>query len=340
MYIHKINCISAQQTFGNVDLEMLLPVADNKMYAKEPVYEGVPPGMLRRMGRAVRMGVGCALPLMKDLQPDAIIVGTANGGMEDCIRFLNQIMDYEEGMLTPGNFVQSTPNATAAQLGLMAANRNYNITHVHKGLAFENAVLDAMMLLKEKPQFNILLEGLDEISTYNYNIDFLGGWYKEESIDNKNLYDTGSKGTLAGEGAAAFIVNGRPANALARVIAVNTIHTEEETEVTAFMQEFIDRNLPGDQHIDILIAGENGDSRFSRYYDLAYSVFASSAHIRYKHMFGEFGATSALALWLACRSAGFPTHAIRQSAENRGKHILIYNMYHERQHGIMLVERL
>lgn len=340
MYIHKMNCISAQHTSGNADLETLLPAVDNKMYAKEPAYEGMPPGMLRRMGRAVRMGVGCALPLVKDLQPDAIIVGTANGGMEDCIKFLNQIMDYEEGMLTPGNFVQSTPNATAAQLGLMTANRNYNITHVHRGLAFENALLDVMLLLKENPQFNILLEGLDEISDYNYNIDFLDGWYKEDTVDNRRLYDTGSKGTLAGEGAAAFIVNGQPANALARVIAVHTMHTQEEAEVAAVLQELIDRHLPGGKHIDILIAGENGDSRYRHYYDRVYSICASSAIVRYKHMFGEFGTASALALWLACQHTGYPAHAVKQRAENNGKYILIYNMYHERQHGVMLVERL
>ena len=68
--------------------------------------------------------------------------------MEDCIKFLNQIIDYEEGLLTPGNFVQSTPNAIAAQLGLMTANKGYNITHVHRGLSFENALLDTILMLR------------------------------------------------------------------------------------------------------------------------------------------------------------------------------------------------
>src|SRR5690606_9142933 len=133
---------------------------------------------------------------------DGIIIGTANGGMEDCIKFLNQIIDYEEGMLTPGNFVQSTPNAIAAQMGLLGKNKGYNITHVHRGLAFENALLDAMMTIRENPGNNYLLRAVDEISAYRYNIDLLDGCFKKENITNADLYDTGSPGTIAGEGAA------------------------------------------------------------------------------------------------------------------------------------------
>ena len=100
--------------------------------------------ILRRMGKAVRIGVGAALPLLDgSSNPDGILIGSANGGMEDCIKFLNQVMEYDEGRLTPTNFVQSTPNAIAAQIGLATLNKGYNITHVHRGLAFENALLDA-----------------------------------------------------------------------------------------------------------------------------------------------------------------------------------------------------
>ena len=62
--------------------------------------------------------------------------------MEDCIKFLNQIVEYKEGLLTPANFVQSTSNAAAAQIALVTKNHQYNITHVHRGLAFENALMD------------------------------------------------------------------------------------------------------------------------------------------------------------------------------------------------------
>src|SRR5580704_15336772 len=133
LYIHKSTCISPQNTFSNIDIELLAGITDHQLKAIEPSYEGIPKGILRRMGKAVRMGVGSALPIIKD-QLNGIIIGTANGGMEDCIKFLNQIIDYSEDMLAPGNFVQSTPNAIAAQLGMIGGNKGYNITHVHRGL--------------------------------------------------------------------------------------------------------------------------------------------------------------------------------------------------------------
>src|ERR1700744_2725255 len=108
LYIHQSTCISPQQTFVEIDIDTLHEPADNKLKAIEPAYEGIPPGVLRRMAKAVRMGVGASLPILAAFPlVDGFIIGTANAGMEDCIKFLNQIIQYEEGVLTPGNFVQS-----------------------------------------------------------------------------------------------------------------------------------------------------------------------------------------------------------------------------------------
>ena len=145
-YIQQANCVSPQQTFQQVDISALRQPQDHQLLAIEPTYKGIPPALLRRMSKPVRMGMGAAFPLLKQLPaPDGIIIGTANAGMQDCFHFLKQIVDYNEGLLSPGNFVQSTPNALAAQLGMMSQNKGYNITHVHLGLAFENAMIDAGM---------------------------------------------------------------------------------------------------------------------------------------------------------------------------------------------------
>ena len=338
MYIHRHSCISPQQTFNHFNVETLYESANNKLNAKEPVYESIPPGILRRMGKAVRMGIGAALPLI-NRQPliDGIIIGSANGGMEDCIKFLNQIIDYEEGMLTPGNFVQSTPNAIAAQMGLLNKNKNYNITHVHRGLAFENALLDAMMLVKENPGNNYLLGAVDEISAYNYNIDLLDGCFKKEVIANKDLYNTMSAGTIAGEGAAMFIVNNNAENAVAAVKAIQTIHTKDESEVYRMMQQFISENLPGNEKADMLLTGENGDARLLKFYTGIESLFDEHTSIaRFKHMCGEYPTASSVALWLVCNNLHWPAHMIKkQSAVSPIRNIIIYNNYRGLQHGFM-----
>ncbi|MBK7121884.1 MAG: hypothetical protein IPH68_03205 [Chitinophagaceae bacterium] len=98
MYIHNTYCISPQQISLQPGIEMNHEPADNKMLAIEPAYEGIPPGVLRRMGKAIRMGVGAALPLIKQNENiNGIIIGSANAGMDECVKFLNQIVQYEEG---------------------------------------------------------------------------------------------------------------------------------------------------------------------------------------------------------------------------------------------------
>ncbi len=343
MYIHGHTCISAQETFGNINLDICHQAVDGKLTAREPVYEGIPPGILRRMGKAVRMGVGAALPIVKKHPDiDGIIIGTANGGMEDCIKFLNQIIDYEEGMLTPGNFVQSTPNAIAAQLGLMTANRGYNITHVHRGLSFENALLDAMMLLKAHPGGRYLVGAVDEISAYNYNIDYLDGWYKSRLQPGIDLYDSDTAGSIAGEGAAMFLVNNQPTGAVARLKALQTLHADNEQEVKAFLDAFIKKHAGASTEIDILITGENGDNRLQKYYNAAESLFTSQTGIaRYKHITGEFPTSPALALWLTCNAGKMPDQLFKSGTSKPGvRSFLIYNSYKATQHACMLVQKM
>ena len=135
MFIKDLACISPQRTYNEAFFESEPQVhVGNRYAALEPGYGSlIPAGLLRRMGKAVRMGVGTGLPLIqKNGALDGIILGTANGGLEDCLKFLNQIVDYEEGTLTPTNFVQSTPNSVAGNLALMSKNTGYNTTHVNK----------------------------------------------------------------------------------------------------------------------------------------------------------------------------------------------------------------
>ena len=132
-YIHHTTCISPQKTFIDVDLNQLNEQVDKKLKVVEPSYKEIPVSVLRRMGKAVRIGIGAALPLIQKTNDiKGIVIGTANGGMEDCIKFLNQIIQYEEGTLTPTNFVQSTANNIASQVALFSSNKEYNITHVHR----------------------------------------------------------------------------------------------------------------------------------------------------------------------------------------------------------------
>lgn len=342
-YINKSSCISAQETFQQVHLETLHDPVDKKMFAIEPSYEGIPPGILRRMGKAVRLGVGAALPIIKGSdETNGIIIGTANGGMEDCIKFLNQIIQYDEGQLTPTNFVQSTTNAIAGQLGLLSNNKGYNITHVHRGLSFENAILDAAMQLAANANNKYLLGAVDEISAYNYNIECLGGWYKTEDIPASRLYATHSNGSIAGEGAAMFLVSNARENAMAQLQAVHILHSEDEEMVKGQLQNFIETHLPAGEKIDLLLSGENGDDRLLKYYTACENLLGDNVTIaRYKHMSGEYNTASSFGVWLGCQllqQQQIPLHMIRKAGEGSNyKNILLYNNCRGSQHGFILI---
>lgn len=342
-YIHQTSCISPQKTFSTIDIESLNETVQNKMMAAEPFYEDVPPGVLRRMGKAIRMGVGVAVPIIKNNTPiNGIIIGTANGGMEDCIKFLNQIVQYEEGLLAPGNFVQSTNNAIAAQIGLLSVNKAYNCTHVHRGLAFENAVLDTIMQLQEFPGNNYLLGAADEISSFNYNIENLSGAYKTEYINTLQLYSSNTKGSIAGEAAAMFLVNNNNVNAIAKFRGIFHLHSTDEQLVKEKINEFIKNHLPFGESIDMLLHGENGDNQIQKYYSACETLVPQDSYIgHYKHMCGEYPTAGAFGLWLACKillSTNIPAHIIKKKGNTTSfKNILLYNNYKGYQHGVMLI---
>lgn len=340
MYIQKTSCISAQATFGIVDLQTVQPFVDARLIAKEPPYAHISNAVLRRMGKAVRMTVGAVAPLLEQCpMPDAIIVGTANGGMQDCIRFLNQIMEYNEGTLTPTNFVQSTPNAIAATIGLNSRNHNYNITHVHRGNAFENALLDAQLFLKENNNANVLLAGVDEISDYNFNIERLGGWYKEDIPDD--LYNSKTKGSLAGEGVAAFLLSNQKENALAQIVANNTLTTDHSDELQKWVNTFIHSHITDTEGL-MFLSGNNGDVRFTDTTLKIESLLPEADLARFKHFTGEYPTATAVALWLAVQflkeGNSVPGHFMIRQRQSRYRSCLIYNHYKSLQHSLILAK--
>ncbi len=316
--------------------------AHNKLTAREPAYGGIPSNLLRRMGRSTRMSIGAAMQCLKNaMRLDGVVIGTANGGMEDCIKFMEQIVKYHEEDLTPGNFVQSTPNGMAAQIALLKQNKGYNITHAHRGLSFEMALLDCLLLTKEHPDHCYLLGGVDEISSYNFNVDCLDGWIKKEELSSSSLYTSGTEGSIAGEGAAAFLAGGGRENAIAAVRAVSTIHTKDKLILVQHLVEFLEKTQASGP-IDLLISGENGDARFNHFYQEIENKLNCPV-ARFKHLFGEYGTVSAQALHLAIRLLQHPVspqHLYKNgTAPAIISNILIYNNYKETQHGFILVSR-
>jgi hypothetical protein len=337
IYFHDAYCISPQPIDAKANMSGAIRESEkNQLVAAEPAYPDIPNSRLRRMGKALRMGVGASLPILKKRPNMAgIILGTANGGMEDCIKFLNQVIEFDEGTLTPTNFVQSTTNAVAGQIGLLNQNTGYNATHVHRGLSFENALADAMFLLAENPNNQYLVGGLDEISKYNYNIDRLAGWFKSDFVSSLELYKSITPGSLAGEGVAMYAVSGIPKGAKMKLSKILTFHTQDKSMIENAVIE-----LARTYELDAWISGENGDVRFNEWYEMVGGILSEIPTFPYKHLCGEYPTSSAFALFLFWQIATNKKNPLSSSGLDESKTILIYNNYHGLQHSLMVIEKV
>lgn len=347
MFIKNMSCISAQKTYADNSLfeGNITPIEDNIFWATEPKYKGlIPLGLLRRMSKLVRMSVGTALPLLNEYKTiDSIIFASANGSAENSSKFLNQIIEYDEGTLTPTNFVQSTSNAVAGILAVMGKKTGYNNTHINQGLAFEAALLDALMLFEEGKSKQLLLGGGEEMYASIYNIDEQLGFYKDEKIDPSDLLTSKSKGTLPGEGVTMFVIDdSKDDESLSEIVDVDMISTTDKSEVLQKLNHFLTKNNLGTNDIDTVFMGRNGDQTSDDFYSfIENETFNQQTIVVYKHLIGEYYTSPAFALWLATsllKGEQLPASCYSKTGVKKTKNILLYNHYNGNQHGFILLK--
>jgi len=276
--------------------------------------------------------------------PGAIITGTAYGCMDDTVAFLTRIIEQNEELLSPTSFIQSTHNTVASQIALLLKCHQYNTTFVHKGASFENALLDAVLLLKEKEADNVLVGGIDEMNDTSFAILNRLGLYKRWPVSNLDLYATKTRGSMGGEGTAFFLLSDQASvDNLAELSGVKTIYkplSQEDFEkrVVSFLAE----NSLSIGDIDLVITGRSGDTWHDEPYEqINQSLFKHTGLANYKHLCGEYATSMAFALWLASniiKNRVVPETVIeRRGKEIAPKTILIYNHYQKKYHSLILV---
>jgi len=331
MYISSAAGISPQVSFEQL-LKLPASYSGNRLTCAEPDYAKViDPRMIRRMSRIIKMGVAAAKDCLQQAHvemPGAIITGTAYGCLADTELFLSKMVENKEELLTPTSFIQSTHNTVGAQIALMLKCHNYNNTFVHRGFSFESAMLDAISLLQENIADNILVGGVDEITNTSHTLLSRFGLYKQNIDSNLNLYSQSSKGTIAGEGSAFFLLSGTPTgNDYAKLEGMDTSYKPLPGEVVDFIHDFLGRHSLEVADIDLLITGENGDASGDKIYNEIKSVFpAGVAAEQFKHLCGEYPTATSFALWLAANSiktGATPGHTGMKAP----KKVLIFNHY-------------
>lgn len=347
-FIRAASCISPQKTFETNDfLNDIVEYQGTRLRAIQPAYgKFIDPKSARRMGKIIKMGVAAAMDCLEKANiemPGAIITGTAYGSLEDTITFLTRMIELNEEMLPPSAFIQSTHNTVAAQVALMLKCHNYNNTFVHKGISFELALLDAMMLLQEKEATNILVGGVDEMTDISFKILSRLGLYKRKPVTSLSLFDETSKGTIGGEGSSFFLLSDQPSlENIAEISSLQTWFKPVNTEAMEInIKFFLAKHGYNTGDIDLVITGRNGDIANDAVYNhLEKTIFKDTIQGNYKHLCGEYPTSISFALWLAVgifKNKIVPGIITANPMKPFPKNILIYNHYYGVYHSLILL---
>jgi hypothetical protein len=350
-YIKSAGIISPQGTHGDNGF----PAAFRGEFAEklnciEPDYQAIiNPVQLRRMPRILKMGLAASQICVKNadnINPGAIIIGTGLGCLKNLEKFLDEIIDTSEQITSVLPFINSTHNAVAAQIAMLLKNNGYNVTYCHRGFSFESALADALLHIGENSVENILVGGIDEVTDDFIKLHGYKGFWKEP-LNTLELISPHTTGTIAGEGAAFFMISGTgTGESRVTLEGVHTFFNPEgpaPDEIHAEADLFLSSTGTGRNEIDAVILGINGDSDFdSTYYELVRNYFKAETQFAfYKHLCGEYYTSTSFALWIA--KTILETHSIpdiiRVSPGNQKpiNKILIYNHFRNLEHSFILV---
>jgi len=349
VYIRSSACVSAQKTFGNVGfLTDIVEYNSTRLPVIEPDYKAfIDPKQIRRMSHVIKMGVAAAKECLNNSDvemPGAIITGTALGCIEDTVTFLTRIIEQEEELLPPTAFIQSTHNTVAAQVALMLKCHAYNNTFVHKGISFESALFDAIMLLNEQEADNILVGGTEEMVDTSFKILTRLGMYRRNPVSNLSLFATPDKGTIGGEGAGFFLLTDKasPDNQAELTELTTFYKPTDNQDIEKRITAFLHRHSLRTDDIDLVITGKNGDVKNDEIYAwLNASLFKNNITANYKHLSGEYPVASAFSLWLAAnilKNGAVPDAVLENDIKiGAPKRVLLLNHYQNKYYSLMLV---
>lgn len=304
-----MGCISPQNTVDtNWFFESLQPAANpgDFMQAQEPSYkEHIAPNLLRRMGRAIKMGVASANMALQEAhvtQVDAIATGTGLGCFEDSERFVFAMIENDEQFLTPTSFIQSTHNTVGSQIALIMKCHDYNFTYVHRGFSFESTIMDAMMWFDEGKN-QILIGGIEEHTPTYVELNRKAG--KLKSLDlSKSFWKQQTRGYQMGEGGAFFVLSkNKQDHSIAAIGGVQTLYKPQSAEVIFNkLNAFLAANNTTLDNIDVVLLGFSGDEKYDQKLTDLLPKFSEKTQAAYfKHLCGEYHTASSFGMWVGTK---------------------------------------
>ena len=304
-FINGIGIISPQRTFDPENfLSEINEYHNNVLTCITPEFKAyINPIQMRRLSRMLRIGLSAATICIRDAQiksPDGIITATGYGFLEETAKFLNEVLNQSEKQLTPTYFMQSTSNALAGLVALTFKCMGFNNTYASKGFGMENALIDGMMQLNENPSANLLIGSYDEAAEVQYKASIRANHFKVESINNLKLFETKTKGSIQGEGAAFFLLSATASpTTWCSIRDVHMVYKPTPNQLHDEVQNFLKKNNTKDTEVDVVINGASGDIDHDVLInELINNTVPESFEIRFKHLSGEYSTSTSFAIWL------------------------------------------
>lgn len=268
---------------------------------------------LRRISRIIKIGTASAMMALKNANlemPDAIIVGTGFGCLEDTSLFLRKMITNKEETLNPTPFIFSTHNSIASQIALQLKCHGYNSTYSQRNFSFESALLDAFLLIKEEEASTVLVGGLDELTDDSFDLMKRIGYYKPTDI--------------AGEGAAFYVLSDTKNEDC--VVEINNVQLFSNTEIEHVIS--VIKTLSSEHKIDAIVIGSHPEKIHPNDKAIIDSLSLENNIVFYKHICGEYATANAYAFGVATKLF---------NDDKTLKNILIYNQYAHSNHSIILL---
>ena len=346
IYIQAATQISAQNPLTDDWFETPLFHTAKRTLSIDPKFaDYLTPIMSRRMCTLLKRAIVTSqLTLQKAnvAMPDAIITGTGLGCVENTEKFLYMIRDNEEKFLQPTYFMQSTHNIISAAIAIDLKCNGYNNTYVHRGVSFENALLDAIIQFRQHRIGNALVGGYDELtSDYYIFFDRMG------ILDFANC-DPSLPKTMcfAGEAAVSMLLRSeKDEQTLCELNEVEIMYRPTPRQLRQNLDSLLHHAGCTLSEIDAVAVGTNSNPANDMVYEeVVPQLFGNVPVMKYKHIFGQSFISSALGTYAAAvclQKQLIPAHLLtdREESISPVKRILLYNHFRNRSHSLILLSR-
>jgi 3-oxoacyl-[acyl-carrier-protein] synthase II len=187
----------------------------------------------------------------------------------------------------------------------------------------------------------------DEVSPIQYSEYERMGYIKRENMNNLQLFDAHTPGTLQGEGVAFFILSALPEpQSWCRLKDIRMIYKPADyADLANALADFLKRNHLHPGNIDVFINGVSGDAVRDRWnMAIQRDYLGHAVEVRFKHLTGEYATASSFALWLGAmilKHQQIPDiiQAKPATGFHRAKTVLVCNHFLARNYSFMLLEK-